>query len=288
MIISKRTLQRSDVELLMYLWRWKLATTATLILRAYSDITDFAAYKKLLRLEKEEWIRIHPELLEDGFVWTLTKKGFGAIQHRLPELEQEGFASEHATHDLVCSAVHQGEFFFRKPEGVELFTEQELRRYPIELYPDWVPKNPNHRPDGYWYVPVGNPMATVALEVELSSKKLSRYDSVAEFYRHTKEIKRVLWLTGDRKTANSVYRRLHASSPDCDIHNFILYEDFVKLGWQAPIFRGPEVGKRMDYLLGNQTQTNEQAIAQSFLLDLRKSHNVSKHSMILDLSPKSD
>ncbi len=122
------------------------------------------------------------------YVWTLSKAGYHSIRGRLPLLKEDGYQSENPGHDLLVTAFHLGEWAFHKPDGVELITEQELRRFQPHCHPTWVPDTDLHRPDGLALVQGPKEKTTIAFEVELSEKSAPDYAHVGRFYRFFPQI----------------------------------------------------------------------------------------------------
>jgi hypothetical protein len=76
--------------MLEFLWKWKVSTTAALSKKFYPARRPQNAYKRLWELEKGGFIQAKLESTQRKSLWTLTRKGFQAIQERLPELKEEG------------------------------------------------------------------------------------------------------------------------------------------------------------------------------------------------------
>lgn len=241
-----------DAAVFEFLWRWKLATTRALAEKFFGSAKTDTAYNRLLRLRNVGYLKLR-SLDPEGrkFVWTLSQKGFELLTNRLPELNDEGFRSENLEHDHLVTAMHLGEWLVATPENVEIFTEQELRRFHLEHYPSWVPRTDYHRPDGYWRVPYKNRMITVALEVELTPKVDKRYFLVAEFYQKNSDISRVVWLVRSHGIAKAIQEKFRSAvKSEALIHNFVVRADFESLGWQAPVFLGHEQGRTLAFALG--------------------------------------
>ncbi len=211
------------------------------------------------------------------FAWSLDQKGYGAIGDLLPALREDGYKSEHVGHDLLASAVHLGEWLLGAPAGVEVFTEQQLRRYNYELYPAWVPLDETHRPDGYWNVPDGAIKKTIALEVELSRQSHRRYEAIGEFYAKNKGIIRVLWVVRNLAAAHTINHHLcKAIAGGNTFHAFALAPHFQQQGWGAQVVHGAETGVSIYNLLQNSTRTCPQPVLARLNLDTRKSPHRSK------------
>lgn len=242
---------KRDFAVLKFLWFWKVSTTAALKLKFFPACAPHTAYNRLHELERRGVILGRADLTGRHFVWTLTAQGNARLKWVLPELRDDGYRSEYPAHDLLVAAVHNGDWLFSRPETVEVFTEQEMRRYAEHSYPEWVPTDESHRPDGYWRIASGTSHRTIALEVELHQKAKRDYRSVARFYEYHSSIKRVLWVvprvsTAKRLNALLVGRDSNESNP----HVFTTVPDFLKLGWAAPILVGEDQGATIAGVLG--------------------------------------
>lgn len=266
-----------DMDLFACLWRWKLLSTAALTEKFFGDRSPITAYTRLWHLRLANYIQLISDSGGRNYVWCLSQKGFSAIQSQLPELLEAGFKSENVEHDHLVSAVHLGDWLRQIPRGVELLTEQELRRYHLDHYPDWVPRTSEHRPDGYWRVLRDGNAITIALEVEINRKRDRFYQQLAHFYERHPQIDRVVWVVTSQLFAESVSRLLKKEIDSRSvIHDFILRKDFEKNGWSAPIIIGAEQGKSLSFLLDHTPQTSSIPVWTRFLLDTRKCPHKSK------------
>lgn len=270
-----------EVPLLLFLWKWKVVTTAALTLKFFQECSGKTAYNRLLSLRHAGLIQIRSDGPGQKFVYALERKGFDAIGEHLPPLKEKGYKSEQIGHDLVVSAFHLGDWLLDTPEAATLFSEQQLRRIYPDMYPDWVPRSEIHRPDGYTRILIGDHPATVAIEVELSAKRNADYLKIAEFYSYYQTIARVLWLVPRRSMAVSIQERLNKShNSNISPHNFIMLEDFQKLGWHAGIEFGQDQGKSVMTLLAGklpEKPTISAGVVPSLaLLDTRKSPHTSR------------
>lgn len=279
------SINKRDIELLHFLWKWKVATTAALSQRFFINRSKTTAYKRLWELELGRYIQSISDYRSYHSVWTLTKLGFGIIKPFLPALREDGFRSENISHDLITSAVHLGDYLLDCPTNVSFFSEQELRRLALEFYPSWVPKSELHRPDGYWHVPIGKPMATVGLEVELSPKKNVQYEVIADFYASFPQVVRVLWIVPKSSTAKILHDKFSKTLSYAPmIHNFAIFPNFQKSGWEALIECGPEAGKPIAKLIGKNSEFSPKKNSELPFLDTRKSPYKSRSFRPLELS----
>ena len=282
MMEKKRKLQTNerDLEIFLFLWRWKLATTKAIADRFFPNLHPVIAYNRLNALKRGGFIQIQTlDSHGDRFVWILTQKSFRMLRNHLPALKEEGFRSENIEHDFYTSAVHLGEWLVQQPIKVELFSEQELRRYSLDHYPRWVPRTKLRRPDGYWHVPYNTQMITVALEVELTAKCVDDYGVLARFYKDNPKVTRVVWITRTLSMAKYIEEKIRKEgTKEAPKHNFVVLSDFLKLVWHAPVLFGYEQGKTLGYVLGAHPAKQELrdmnrplTFMGSSLLDSRKS-----------------
>ena len=233
------------IPLVRFLWDWKLVSTAAISKRFFPrSTTPFTSYNWLLRLRHEGYVGQRWDEKGKSFYWTLDRAGFSAIRTHLPPLREEGFRSEHPEHDGLASALHLGAWLVERPAGVQVFTEQQLRRLEIEEYPAWVPKDLGHRPDGYWHTQTREVSRTVALEMEISRKKAPMYQTIGSFYAEMGQINRVLWVVRSLTDAARIAESLK-SSPGVrsgDMHSFVKLDSFRKQGWSAQVASGPGSG----------------------------------------------
>ncbi len=269
-----------DVPLLLFLWKWKVSTIAALTKKFFQNSSPKTAYNRLLALRHAGLIQMKSDGFGQKFVCSLDRRGFEAIREFLPESADEGYKSEHAGHDLLLAAFHLGDWFIEKPKGAAMFSEQQLRRLPLETYPDWIPRTDTHRPDGYSRVLFRGQPATFAIEVELSQKRDDDYGKVADFYGYYSSITRVLWLVPRRSQALTIRTHmLRQNHSGQDPHDFILLDDFKQHGWDAEVIAGPDLGQSMATLLMGKPQEKAMKTSGSVLvhslLDTRKSPHTS-------------
>lgn len=240
-----------DFAIVKFLWAWKVSTTAALTLKFFPNCAPNTAYNRLLELEKRGVILGRADVCGKYFVWTLTADGNARIKGVAPELKDDGYRSEYPAHDLLAAAVHNGDWFLSRPGGVEVFTEQQMRRYAAHSCPSWVPTGDSHRPDGYWRITNGENARTIALEVELHQKSKVDYWRVAQFYELYRSVKRVLWVVPRASTAAHLAETL--AERVCDgwnPHVFTIVSEFEKHGWAAPILVGEDKGSTIAGILG--------------------------------------
>ena len=225
-----------DRAIMLYIWKWKIASTSSIHEAINRNSSAYSTYKILDRLEKNSMVECRVNLSERFHVWQLTELGFNAIQERLGELKEDGYLSENHRHDRLVQAFQLGEWATHQYPKVYFFSEQDLRRRAVENYPDWVPKSVDHRPDGYTRIVGRLKSYTMAYEVELSAKSLHKYEATLRFYQSARLVNRVLWLTDSSFTRETILRAKECIRDDsANFHVFVDLSDFVKNGWDAAV-----------------------------------------------------
>ncbi|OQW49798.1 MAG: hypothetical protein A4S09_03315 [Proteobacteria bacterium SG_bin7] len=270
-----------EIPILLFLWRWKVATTSAIHLRFEPDFkwTKNTSYSRMLTLKRKGFVDFK---YSDNCLfktWTLTQRGFKAISNKLPQLREEGYLSENIEHDIYVLAAHNGNWIARHSAiDVKNITEQELRRYAIESLPNYLPSVLEHKPDGYWVFGKDNSRRIISLEVEINRKSGDDYSIVGDFYNTNPQITFVLWIVQSQSLANKI---VTAASQKLglyrDIHNFILLSDFAELGWDAVIFHGKCARLKMHEFLNihrpkqllNKSQTSLKHVYVQTILDSR-------------------
>ncbi len=233
-----------DLQILRFLWKWKMVSTSAIALKFFPNAVVQTGYKRLMLLARAEYILFVQTNHYTGQGWTLTPKGYKVIRHLLGDLKVDGYKSEYQHHDRLVTALHLGDWLTFQPEYTQTFTEQQLRRIPIDLWDDWVPKSAVHRPDGYSLLFHGDNKLLIAFEVELSLKSKNRYESLVAFYDVQRSVDVVIWLVNSRVTLNSMKRTFEQLNVrEMQKHNFLLLSDFEKRGWRARFVSGKFIGK---------------------------------------------
>lgn len=268
---SKVSLSPLDYQILEFLWRWKLATTRMIEMKFYPESKGLAAYFRLWRLARAGIVAAKSDADYRHNYWVLTTAGFAAVKSELPPLIEEGFKSENLKHDFLVAAAHLGNWLVAKPDGVQLFSEQELRRVDPKSYPRWVPNSQIHRPDGYWHVSAGEKSKTLALELELSQKSLENYESVAQFYLEDTNVDQIIWIVKKPSFASSIHKRITDTiSGRTNRHSFILLDDFLHSIWQSKVLIGKDAGNTMESILAKVLQDPRKGPCNLEILDTRK------------------
>ncbi len=229
-------LSSRDLMIMRYIWRWKIASTASVHEAVNRTMSPYSTYKVLERLAKNSFVESRFEYAERFHVWQLTERGFNVIRNYLGELKEDGYLSENHRHDRLVQAFQLGEWATHQFPKVIFFTEQELRRGEVENYPDWVPHTVEHRADGYTRIVGDKKSWTIAYEVELSAKNVQKYEGLLRFYRNTRVVDRVLWLVESPKIRDTILRAKACTKDDsANYHLFVDLTDYQKNGWDAVV-----------------------------------------------------
>lgn len=223
-----------DKLMMQYIWRWKIASTASIHEAVNRTASPYSTYKILERLEKNRFMESRFEFAERFYVWQLTEQGFHSIKNYLGELKEDGFLSENHRHDRLVQAFHLGEWATHQFPKVVFCTEQEMRRREVADYPAWVPQTGEHRPDGYTRIVGQKKPVTIAYEVELSAKNVQKYEAVLRFYRTARIIDRVIWLVESPMVRDTILRAKACIKDDStNYHLFVDLNDYLQNGWDA-------------------------------------------------------
>jgi hypothetical protein len=249
--MNKVILSDKDRQILLDLWIWKFLTTAIIEGRYYPNSKGQGAYRRLKRLDRGGLINSLYTNCGKHVFWTLTGAGFKIIRDSLGNLKEVGFKSEFPIHDFYCSAFHLGEWAYEKPSNVEFFSEQQLRRFHYNEYPDWVLQTDLHRPDGYWRIKDGPNQKIVAIEIELNQKSENENESVANFYNEEGKTFDVFWVVVSQKQAQKANSKISSVvGSEEHNHSFLLLSDFLKYGWNASFIIGKYKGDSVKTALG--------------------------------------
>jgi hypothetical protein len=247
---KKVLITKRDEAMFRFIWKWKLLTTSALARKFFPTTSVETARQRLMFLNKGGYLIRLGNVAEASVFWSLTNQGFEFIEEELPDLREIGFRSEAMIHDSLCSALQLGEWLTHVPEGADLFSEQELRRLPLESYPHWVPTTDQHRSDGYWRTTIDGEPTTIALEVEITIKRDSDYYRPAHFYDRQKSIYCVVWLVDNLKSAKRIQEKLKSfCEPSHQIHNFLTRSEFESKGWDAKFCLGSQNGQSVGALI---------------------------------------
>ena len=232
-----------DYEIFKFIWRWKIVPTDILHKRFFPNALIRTCYNRLAGLRDGGYIETIPIKDLACLAWVMCPKAFNTIKEYLPEDCDNGFRSESPNHDVLALRLQLGDWVSQPETDDLLFTEQELRRLSSVHYPDWVPFDFNRRPDGYIRSGSGVSVKAIAIEIELSPKAPSEYETLAIDYAHCSKIDRAIWAVPSKYVAKKlicIFRQYESShSP---LHSFILLDDLAKGGWSSPVIDGANQG----------------------------------------------
>jgi hypothetical protein len=229
-------LSSRDVRILEYIWKWKIASTASIHEATCRPQSPYSTYKLLERLKTNGYIQDHFHTRERFYVWCLTEFGFAEIKDGLGVLDEEGYQSENHRHDRLVQAFQLGEWATYQFPKVLFFSEQDMRRRSVDHFPPWVPASKEHRPDGYTRIVGTKRPWTFAYEVELSAKSVQKYEGTLRFYKLTAGVDRVFWLVGDAFIKDQILSaKACIKDETSNYHVFVELADFEKNGWDANV-----------------------------------------------------
>jgi hypothetical protein len=212
-------------------------------------------YWKMLRLLREGYIIDRGCDDPDIDVLQLSKKGFEYVYYDLGELREKRFAPQSVTHDYWATMFQIGEFVYDVPDGVKLYSEQQLQCADDSLLPEWVPKSRSHIPDGFTLIENGSERAVFATEIELNLKPMLRYDKAGYYFDAAlSKVDVVFWVCAETWISRSIFDRLAGLKlRNIEIHQFLLTSDFQTLGWDAIVERGTLRGKSLREIYRSKT-----------------------------------
>jgi hypothetical protein len=223
-----------DLEIFCFIWKWKVSPTSAIHHRFFKGCTSDPAYRRLCKLQKAGWLELISDPYSHWHAWSLTAKSFRLIRDRLAPLKVEGYRSNFPYHDLQVMMINLGEWVGGEPEGVNLFTEQEIRCWENVYHPTWYPTNLDRRPDGTWFMGWRQPVRRVALEVELSRKTAFEYADIIDAYAAQRNITNVIWVAGDIYIENALKAAIGRRFGERSEKFLILrFRDVIQNGWDA-------------------------------------------------------
>ncbi len=239
-----------DYDLLKFIWRWKVVPTDILHKRFFRSSLLRTCYNRLAILRSSGYI--DTVAIKDAacVAWTLRPKGFKSIIEFLPDDCDKGFKSESPNHDVMTLKLHLGDYVSDPLYDDLMFTEQELRRLSSVHYPGWVPYDLNRRPDGYIKSGSGPSGKAIAIEVEISPKSASEYETLGMEYAHCSQIERVIWAVPSKYIARNLSSIFSQHKSDSGaFHSIVLLDDVAKKSWASPVINGANLGSTIRHLL---------------------------------------
>ncbi len=275
---KKVVITERDLKILIFLWRWRYVTTSAISEKFFHGLHNTRGYIRLLKLKKRGYIQSVQLIINLGYAWTLTKKGYLQIKETLPELTDDNFLEQKPNQQHLASAVLIGEWLQKVPSGCALYSRQQLRMKKAELHPKWVPQCDFYTPDGYWYIssPTGSE-SIIAIGVELHRSPPSKYDRAKDFIEVHTKIKNMLWIVRGLHLAEAIHHKLnYRSDRSEDLHQFVLMDDIFKHNWASQIkvgaFTGLSIHKFIEQNRGNTPADARLTKISRCLVETRLSH----------------
>ncbi len=243
---SNRKLSPGDIQVLDFLWTWKVASQQMLKLIGYPNQSEWWAYKAIKQLEREEYIQRLPRGKNlDLEVWTLTHLGFEVVFMDRDDIVERRFKPHAPAHDYFATCLQLGALWTSAWEKV-FFTEQMLASLRKSNFPKDFANDEGHVPDGMTMLRHGLKEFAVGYEVDLNLKDADRYSLTYQYYQKLKIVPVVFWLVRNDWIAGRIQKLLKEvrySENEKSIFSFILLEDFKTNLWNAKIINGIYAGQ---------------------------------------------
>ncbi len=260
--------RKEDIEILLFLWRHRIATFQALKIIFYPTLSNRQAYDRLKRLLKGRYILINKIDGNINKVWQLDQRGFAYLKNILMiETKSKTYKPQSEYHDLLVMAAILGDWALKKPNDATIVTEKELMEKEIDSIPQTIFQETHRRPDGLWlFSKKENPFA-VALEVEISRKSSVEYEKICSYYGKNLFFQHVIWIIDSPALA----ARIHSASNKyamsrTGLHCFILKRDFETKLWQAEFInnslKGTTVKTFLNRLCGYQENRAPRGLSQ--------------------------
>lgn len=241
---SSRKLSASNIQVLDFLWTWKVASLQILKLVAFSGKSDWWVYKAIRQMIKEKYIMPLPRgKYLNQEVLTLTELGFEVVLMDRDDIQQYRFKPHAPAHDYFATCLQLGDLWLSDIHKV-FFTEQML----TSLRPNNFPKNyangEGHVPDGITRLQNGLKTISVGYEVDLNLKESERYEETIRYYEALEEITHVIWLVRNDWIAERILKIIstYSSHYRPKSYSFIRLDDFKNHVWEAKVFCGANIG----------------------------------------------
>ena len=131
----RRYLGERDMQILRYLWKWKILSSQAIARKFFPGIKPECAHQRLRQLEEVKYIEF-VQVDKKKYAWQLTKAGYNRIRQHMSEDIHHGYRAEYPYHDYLTTAFHLGEWLEQDLDSETIYTEQELRCHPDEFYPE--------------------------------------------------------------------------------------------------------------------------------------------------------
>lgn len=238
---SNRRLSSSDIQVLDFLWTWKVASPKMLKLVAYPDKSDWWVYKAIRQLISENYIMPLPRgKYLDQEVLTLTQLGFEIVLMDRDDITQYRYKPHAPAHDFLATCLQLGALWLSAWDKV-FFTEQMLSSLRANNFPANYVNDEGHVPDGITHLRNGLKFVAIGYEVDLNLKESTRYEATFNYYNQLTDVQVVFWLVRNdwiaeriKKIISSFYGYEHKKNK----FQFIRLEEFKKEIWSTKVFSG--------------------------------------------------
>lgn len=241
---STRKLSHSDIQVLEFLWTWKVASPQILKLVAFADKSDWWVYKALRQLISEKYIMPLPRgKYLNQEVLTLTELGFEVVLMDRDDIQQYRYKPHAPAHDYFATCLQLGDLWLSSCSKV-FFTEQMLASLRSNNFPAKYVNGSGHVPDGITRLQNGLKSIAVGYEVDLNLKESERYWDTIKYYEELRDVAVVIWLVRNDWIAERISKIIseRASEFRAKSYSFIRLDDFKNHAWDAQVFNGANTG----------------------------------------------
>jgi len=254
---SNRKLSASDIQVLDFLWTWKVASPQILKLVAFSGKSDWWVYKSVRQLIAEKYIMPLPRgKYLNQEVLTLTELGFEVVLMDRDDIQQYRYKPHAPAHDYFATCLQLGDLWLSNTQKV-FFTEQMLASLRANNFPKNYANGEGHVPDGITRLQHGLKSISIGYEVDLNLKESDRYLDTLRYYEELEDVTNVIWLVRNDWIAERILKVIsaHASQYRVRQYSFIRLDDFKNHVWEAKVFSGASVGLSIRKIHANLMQS---------------------------------
>ena len=254
---SNRKLSIHDIQVLDFLWTWKVANFAMLVQVGYSKKSSWWAYKAIRQLQKEKYIQALPRgKYLDHEVFALTNLGFEVVLMDRDDIVEYRYRPHAPAHDYFATCLQLGDLWQSHWDKV-FFTEQMLASLRRSNFPKDYVRDEGHVPDGITTLSCGLKQMTFGLEVDLNLKDRERYRDTFGYYESLPDIQYVFWLIRNDWMFEKILQ-MHSEfyfRRELSAFLFIRLDDFKKDFWNAKIIHGKFKGHSICKVYENAMQS---------------------------------
>lgn len=254
---SNRKLSTSDIQVLDFLWTWKVASPQILRLVAFANKSDWWVYKAIRQLIAEKYIVPLPRgKYLNQEVLTLTELGFEVVLMDRDDIKEYRYKPHAPAHDYFATCLQLGDLWLSNYSKV-FFTEQMLASLRANNFPKGYANPEGHLPDGITHLRNGLKSIAVGYEVDLNLKENDRYLDTIRYYEDLPDVSVVIWLVRNDWIAERILKIIYSSSYDNrkKQYCFVRLDDFKNQIWDAKVFTGSNAGINILKIHTNLMQT---------------------------------